>query len=241
MTALIILSLFSSAVVVVVNRSIESVGDSRLRMEAFEVSRENMENLLSLETAKEMVEYGESEKNPEIQWRKMVEVFEEPVNSQSWLRGICSAEYVDSSGELQTVELVHWITNLTEEELKKIKESREEEGLLDAMLTIEEAAEYAGVDKEVIEEWIENGMPTKDGSFVPLWLDLYKESDGRPSERRKEEFVEEYPILEEQEIEAVDDNEEQLDDQYDEMLNEMFENADPQFREMLEEMLRQGR
>ena len=71
--ALAILALISTSVLVVINRCIASAADSALRMQAFEVARENMEKLLVLDSVGEKVEYGSSETNPDIQWQTAVE------------------------------------------------------------------------------------------------------------------------------------------------------------------------
>src|SRR4030042_2169323 len=112
-TALIILALISSSVLVVINRCMTSAADSALRMQAFEVARDNMETLLSKDSVNETVEYGSSVKHPEIQWKTTVEIFYEPVMEQTqiWVRGICSAEYTDTAGEAQKIELTHWLTS----------------------------------------------------------------------------------------------------------------------------------
>ena len=142
LTALIILAFISSSVVVVINRCMDSAADSILRTQAFEVARENMEELLTGDSVTEMVEYGTSEKFPAIQWETKVEVFSEPLNSTMWARGTCSADYTDTEGEEQTVELMHWLTDLTDEQMLKIDEDEEEQ----IIETIEDAAEYADVD-----------------------------------------------------------------------------------------------
>jgi hypothetical protein len=68
--------------------------------------------------------------------------------------------------------------------------SREdEEGQLAEQLiaTIEEAAEYAGVDVETIEDWLKNGLlKTGNGSFVRMNLDIYQTSNGQPSAEDKQ-------------------------------------------------------
>ena len=65
-TALAILALVCTSVLVVVNRAMASASDLTLRMHAFEIARENMEKILLKDSVTEMVEYGESEKYPEI-------------------------------------------------------------------------------------------------------------------------------------------------------------------------------
>jgi len=187
LTALAILALISSSVLVVIDRCVTSTANSAQRIRAFEVARENMEALLSKDSVEETVEYGTSDIYPEINWQTVVETFYEPITASMWLRGICSAEYIDTAGQRQTVELVHWLTGLTREQLIQIMSQQEEELLTTQLLeTIEEAAEYAGVDIETIEQWINNGMlTTQDGSFVKSNLDLYMRTDGNPGPEDK--------------------------------------------------------
>jgi len=188
LTALAILALISSSVLVVINRCVASAADSALRIQAFEVARENMEKLLASPLVQETVEYGESDKYPEITWQTVVETFYEPITARMWVRGVCSAEYIDMEGQEQTVELTHWLTGLTKGQLLDIMTREDEEGQLAAQLiaTIEEAAEYAGVDVQTIERWLENGMlKTGDGSFVRMNLDIYQLSGGNPSPEDK--------------------------------------------------------
>lgn len=182
-TAVIILGLISSGVLVVINRCMTSATNSALRMQAFDVARENMEALLAAEPVKETVEYGSSDKYPGITWQTTVETFHEPVTSRMWVKAVCSAEYTDTEGETQTVELIHWVTDVTKQQLVEIMKAKERDELASQTIsTIEEAAEYAGVDVSTIQQWIDNGMlTTEDGSFVKSNIDLYKQSGGNPS------------------------------------------------------------
>ena len=186
-TALMILALMSSSVLVVINRCITSSTNSVLQMQAFEVARENMETLLSKDSVKETFESGTSDKYPEIEWETVVETFYEPITSSMWLRGVCTAEYIDASGKRQTVELMHWLTGLTKEQLLQIMNQQDEELLAAQLLeTIEEAADYANVDSQTIEMWIENGMlTTEDGSFIKSNLEIYMQTEGNPSPEDK--------------------------------------------------------
>jgi type II secretory pathway pseudopilin PulG len=138
MTALVILALISSSVLVVIDRCVISAADSDLRMQAFEVARENMETLLAGNSAPLSVEYGSSDKYPGIQWQTTVETFDEPVTRQQWLRGVCSAEYTDSGGEVQTVELTHWLSDLSKAEQRIIIAEKKKEQERLAQLGIEE-------------------------------------------------------------------------------------------------------
>ena len=86
---------------VVLDRCMQSTIDSELKMEAFNVARENMEKLLSNTSVKQMVEFGTLEENPNIDWQMVVEPFREPVTSKMWIRAVCTASYIDSNGEMQ--------------------------------------------------------------------------------------------------------------------------------------------
>jgi hypothetical protein len=184
MTALVILGFICSGVLVVIGRCAASATDTALRMQAFEVARENMEKLLASESVEEGTDFGDSEKYPQIKWQTAIETFYEPVTSQMWVRAVCSAEYSDSTDKTQTVELTHWLTKVTDEQMQELMEQLQEdqEWLAEQILaTIDEAAQYAQVDVQTIQQWIDNGMLTaEDGSFFKYNLDIYKNANGEP-------------------------------------------------------------
>ena len=183
MVAVSILAFISASVLVVINRCVVSAADLALRMQAFEIVRENMEKLLVLDSVTEAVEYGSTDEYPEVQWQTTVESFYEPLTKKMWIRAVCSAEYTDAEGEVQTVELTHWLTDLTEKQLLRITKEREEALSAEQIIkTEEEAADYAVVDVQTIQQWVENGMPrTEDGYYIKSELDLYKQTDGSPT------------------------------------------------------------
>jgi hypothetical protein len=190
--ALIILALVSSGVMVVINRCAASGTNSTLQMQAFEVARENMERLLAADSLKETVDYGESEMFPGIEWETSVESFYEPITARMWIQGVCLARYTDVEGLEQTVELTHWLTDVTKDQLLKMmgQDSEEEKVAAQLIESIEDAALYAGVDVETIEQWIDNGLlNTEDGSFVKGNLDIYVQSGGNPSPEDQERQV----------------------------------------------------
>ncbi len=194
MTALVILAFVSSSVLLVINRSITSAADSAFRMEAFELARENMETLLSSGVVSESVEYGTSELYAGISWRTSVETFPEMASGQMWVRAISSADYTDPTGEIQTVELVKWLTQLTDQQVSQLSE--EDGQSLDALAAeevleyIESAAQYARVEPEVIEQWLDNGLvTTPDGAFIKYNLDIFVRRDGNPSDEEKAQQV----------------------------------------------------
>ena len=184
-TAMMVLALFTSSVLVVINRCVDAATDSNLRMRAFEVARQKMEELLTSESLRESVDFGESERYPGIEWQTTVESFYEPITSRMWIRGVCSATYEDSAKEMQTVELTHWLTDLTKDQLMRLARQDEQEldALADQLLeNLEDAAAYAGVDVETVEKWVENGLVvTDDGRFIKQNLDLYKQAGGEPT------------------------------------------------------------
>ena len=118
--ALVLLSMILSSVMVLMNRYVDSVIDLELRQEAFELARGNMEQLLAESKLSDIVEFGDSEQNPEIEWQTLVEPFYEPVTDQMWIRAVCSAGFDDSKGEYENIELEHWITGLTAAQVKQI-------------------------------------------------------------------------------------------------------------------------
>ncbi len=192
LTALGILALASSSVLVVIDRCITSADNSALRMEAFQVAQENLEKVLVSDSVSETVEYGASERYPDMTWQTVIEAFPEPVNGQMWIRAVCTAEYMDSTGQTQTVELVHWITELTDQQAGQLVQQEDLEQLAAEQLlrTVADAAGYAGVDSDVIGEWVEKGLvKTEDGAFIKYNLDLFMQSDGSPSAEAKRKQV----------------------------------------------------
>lgn len=179
-TALVILALISISVLVVLERCMKSTIDSTQRMRAFDVARENMEVLLASDSVSEMTEYGTSDKYPGIKWQTTVETFYEPITARMWIQGVCSAEYSDSADTTQTVTLTHWLTDLTKDQLLQIIRQRMEAQFGEQIFkSLEEAAEYVGVNVETIQQWVENGMVvTAEGFLTPGMLDLFVESDG---------------------------------------------------------------
>jgi len=189
-TALVILALISSSVLVVINRCVASAADSALRMQAFEVARENMEKLLASDSVKQTVEFGISDRFPEVKWQTVVETFYEPMTARMWVRAVCSAEYISTAGEVQTVELTHWLTNVTKEQLLELLRRQQQEAQLAYPIfeTIEQAAEYAGVDVQTIQLWVDNGMlTTDDGTFIKNNIDIFEQSGGNPPAEAKSE------------------------------------------------------
>jgi hypothetical protein len=167
-------------------------------MRAFEIARENMEKLLGLTSVEEKGEYGVNEQYPDIRWQTTVESFYEPLTSRAWVRAVCSAEYTDSAGETKSVELTHWLTDLTEEQTKMLMERKELQGKqlsIHIIETEELAAEYAGVNVETIRQWARGGMPMFDGAYLKPWLELYFSTGGNPTQEQIQDLKNRYPEL----------------------------------------------
>jgi Tfp pilus assembly protein PilV len=189
LAALVILAFVCSSVVLVIDQCVVSAADSSLRMEAFQLARENMENVLASNSVTETVEYGRSDVYPDVSWQTEIEAFSEPVTQKMWIRAVCSAEYADSTGQKQTIKLEHWITELTDQQANQLEgqpQSIEELTADQVIKTPEEAAQYADVDAETIQKWIDGGLVTMDdGTFLKHNLDVFIRSDGKPTGAEK--------------------------------------------------------
>jgi type II secretory pathway pseudopilin PulG len=122
--SLIIIGLICSSVMLVFKHLMVALGESRLRMEAFETARENMENLLTASSVGEMDDYGVSDKNPNIEWETIVEPFSGD-GDKMWVRAVCIATYPDANGQPKTVELTHWLTDLPDSIKQQILKDQE--------------------------------------------------------------------------------------------------------------------
>lgn len=125
--AMTILALTATGIVHVINSSIDNAVNLDLKMQALEVARDNMENLLSLNSVQNSTDYGTSEVYPKIDWTTTVESFYEPITDGMWVQAVCAAEYTDTTGEFQSVELTHWITSLTKIQMKQMLENEGDE------------------------------------------------------------------------------------------------------------------
>ena len=123
--ALSVLALTSSSVLIVIDRCVTSAASSALKMQAFEVARENMENILVEDSVSERSEHGFSDKYPHIEWATKIQTFYEPVYKKMWVKAVCSAQYEDSKGEIQTVEFTHWLTELKDNQVKQVLKARD--------------------------------------------------------------------------------------------------------------------
>lgn len=176
MAALVLLVFICTGSLVVISRCVKEAGESKLRMAAFEIARDNLEGLMSLVFVEQGIEYGVSEKYPQVRWQLSVENFTEPEKQKIWIQAVSTAEYEDSENQTQTIELVYWLTDISDQDAKKL---REIEGAQNQMpMGIAEAARYAGVDEETIKEWIDNGLELTPDGISKDQLDQFKNNKG---------------------------------------------------------------
>ncbi len=190
--ALAILGLAASSVLVVIDRCVSSAANSALRMEAFTLARENLEKILVRDSVDETVDYGTSERYPDVSWQTVIEGFPEPVSGQMWVRAVCSAEYKDSTGETQKIELIHWITPLSDQQAGQLVGQQDLEKLEveQVIKTDQEAATYAKVDADTIAQWLETGLvKTDDDMFLRYNLDVFIQTQGNPTPEQKAQQV----------------------------------------------------
>lgn len=153
--ALVLLGLLVGSTLTLMNRIIEKVIDYRLRDQAFDLARSNMELLLSENTLSDMDEYGTDEFNPELDWETVVEPFFEPVTDRMWIRAVCTAGFTDSQGERQDIELEHWITNLTPEQIRQIMaQQKAEKEFMDLL----QGGELTDVQKATVAFLLQEGL-----------------------------------------------------------------------------------
>jgi hypothetical protein len=189
-TAICILGLICSGIMAVMSRCTTTVDNLTLRVQAFEVARQQMEEILAKPSVQESVDMGTSERYPAVQWQTTVEVFQEPIEGSSWARAVCSTQYQDADGEAQTVELTCWLGRLTADQLAKLERERTQDANDPIVDGVAAAAEYAGVTPEIIQTWVANGLVvSEDGAFFKANLDLYKRASGRPSDADKQRQI----------------------------------------------------
>ena len=156
--AVVILAGILATTLVLMNHCVNATIDLRSRERAFELARENLEFLLTASKVENGLEYGFDELHPEIQWQLVIEPFYEPISNRMWIRAVSSAEYTDTKGEQQTVELQHWLTGLTAKQIQMIQAQQKlEEEFLDSLYGKDET------EQELIEAFLEEaGYETAD-------------------------------------------------------------------------------
>jgi hypothetical protein len=171
------------------NHCITATTNLTLETQAFEVARQQMDQVLAKASVRETMEFGTAEQYPGIEWQTTVETFEEPVEGATWARAVCSSTYEDIEGETQTVELTCWLTRLTKDQLARLEQKTLDAN--DQLLASEEAAaDYVGVTVDTIKEWQANGLAvTTEGGYIKENLDLYMRTHGQPSEQEKKQQI----------------------------------------------------
>ena len=151
--AVAILAAITTSVLVVMNRCVTAAIDIRVKTQAFEIARENMEKLLASASLSDMTEFGYSEQNPDIEWQTAVQSFYEPVTSRMWMEAVCSATYYDSKNAQQKIELTHWLTDLTKEQVLKILDQQSREaGFMDQTQYEEYITKIQNLTAQYLEE-----------------------------------------------------------------------------------------
>jgi len=125
--ALIILGMITATVLVIINKAVDTVVFWQAKMQAFEIARENIEQLLSRPSVTDVLEYGTSQTNPDINWETTIESFYEPVTNRMWMRAVCAAEFTDTQGQPQKIELTQWLTGLNKKQVFQILDQRRRE------------------------------------------------------------------------------------------------------------------
>lgn len=148
---IVVVGLIVGSAMSILDRIVGAMGDMRLRADAFELARQNMETLLSEATVQDKTEYGVSEIHPEIQWQTVIEPFYEPITNAMWVRAVCSAGFNDSKGQYQNIELEHWLTNLSAEVVRQIiQQQKAEEEYLDLLSGTSSGQEEAAIQETII-------------------------------------------------------------------------------------------
>ena len=122
--SIFILGIIISTSMVLLDRYMNTATNADLKMKAFHIARGNMENLLAVKEVTDYTDFGTSEEYPEIEYETNVESFYEPLTSRMWMRATCSASYIDTADEKQTVELTNWLTDVSKKQLIAIMDQR---------------------------------------------------------------------------------------------------------------------
>jgi prepilin-type N-terminal cleavage/methylation domain-containing protein len=179
-TAVLILGTICTTVLTVMNQAITTASDLRKRTQAFEVARENMENLLCLMTVSDVSDFGTDPLHPDIEWETTVEPFTEPVTNKMWIQAVCTASFPDSNGEIQEVKLTHWLTGLSDKQMQQILDQQKREGEYQDLLN---ANDESAKEQMAIREYLrQNGTDTK--AYDRILAD---------QKRQKKQWIKEYP------------------------------------------------
>ena len=123
--AVLVIGFVASSIMVVMDNSISSLTEIKLRTQAFELARENMEMMLTGDSVTEISDSGTSDINPEIAWEISIKAQQaSSTDGVIWVKAKSSASYRDSNDDLETIEFEQWITSLTKSQSKQIQKLR---------------------------------------------------------------------------------------------------------------------
>lgn len=125
MAAVTILVIITVSILTITDKCVESMIDNELKIQAFKIARQNMESLLSESSVSEMIEFGSLEENPGIEWELKVEASMDTPGNEWWLKAISTASYPSPGGDREYIELTHWLTDLTDAQVKQIEKQRQ--------------------------------------------------------------------------------------------------------------------
>jgi type II secretory pathway pseudopilin PulG len=180
-TALLILGTICTTVLTVMNQAITTAIDLRKRTQAFEVARENMENLLCLVTVSDTSDFGTHPLYPDIEWETTIEPFTEPVTSKMWVQAECTASYMDSAGEIQKVTLIHWLTGLSDKQMQQVLDQQKREEKYMGLLGTNDKtrAEQAAIRRYLQAQGVElkpyNAVLAEQTRLKRQWVKEYKD------------------------------------------------------------------
>lgn len=214
--ALMLLGVICASLFVVMERCMVSVTDMIWERRAFEVARENLEQVLCRTSVNEQEDedYGQSERYPQIAWGTTMDIYTDPIDgSLSWLKVVCTAEYEDTEGETQTVSLSHLLCSISESE----DDPNQVDGFEDwkVYTSDNEAAADLGIDVEQIIEFKDNDMLLTDANLcIRHNCQIFIDAGGDPNEVERARQVtteEQYEALMAQESEDADSSDQEED------------------------------
>lgn len=124
LAAVVVLGIILSSVMIVIDNCISSTINLTLKQKAFEVARENIEQIISRDQVQEEIETGVSDRYPEIEWENAIRA-DKVADSEMWVKVTCKAMYLDSEEEPREVELVHWLTKLSKQQMQQVMRDRQ--------------------------------------------------------------------------------------------------------------------
>ena len=177
--ALAIVGFVCGTVVLVINNSLDAMTDYQSRLRAIDAARENIELILSNETLPEFSESGISELYPDIEWTRGVEVATFPASGKFWLRAFSSANFYNTDGELEEIEFENWLTPLSPQQERLVREDRQKEQ--EYLYELQEAELQEQAEEQALEQEQSDSeqLPEQGGdSEMPTLEDALKMLEG---------------------------------------------------------------